>query len=195
MAVNSRKFLRALINTQVKQANARLELLYGANLDGVSLADYVSASMKNYSSLLIKKDAQGNRLFSELSDNTHMTASQLTERLKIVQQFNTSSRFDPQSIIKDARHRAESAGLTPGEFATFWKLARDYDFDYVGDSETFVTLAEQVTAVQGNDVLRKELNKAKRLARQESALTGESFDDLYTEKQRDTIRRLSGVID
>ena len=198
MAVNSRKFLRALVNSQVKQANEKLDLLYSAQFDGVRLNDFVAASMKHYESLLMKKNADGDRFFSEIGENTHMTARQLTDRLKKIQQFNTSSRFNPQNIIKDAKHRAEVAGLTPGEFAQFWKLAREYDFDYIGDSETYVTLAQQVTTRFGVSALKQKLRESEKLARKAAKKAGISSSDLdehLNKWQRDTIRRLSGVIE
>lgn len=204
MAVNSRAFLRKLVNNEIKKANEILETLYGARYEGRKISAFVQGTTKKYESLMRVKGADPNdRYFSTLSDNTHMTAKQLQDRFALMSEFTEGKRWDGwdiNKIIDEAESRAERAGMEVDDFLDFWKLARDYDFDYIGDSETFVELAQEAYTQVGAKKFKAALTQAKKQAKTQLSLlpssqqTEEVYQDFVTKQQRATIRRLLGII-
>ena len=95
MAVNSRVFLRKLVNNEIKKANEILDTLYSARYEGRKLNAFVQGTLKKYESLMrVKGQDPNDRFFSQLSDNTHMTARQLQDRLNLMQEFTEGKRWN-----------------------------------------------------------------------------------------------------
>ena len=202
MAVNSRRFLRKLVNNEVLKANQILDTLYGAKYHGRKISAFVQGSLSKYDSLLVVKSKSdpSDKFFSQISENTHMTVRQLQDRLELLQEFTEGRRWDGwdlDKIFDEAQYRADVAGLEVEDFLDFWDLARTESFDYIGDSETYVDLAYAAVDQVGFGQFKKAIMAAKKQAKaiaSQKNLSTEEFEILLTQKQVETIERLSNVI-